>query len=102
MSPMGDKASSALPSQLFNFEIAYMSFLQNSRYLTGCFFTDSTGIFETRANQDLPAAGTTGVDNTVTTLQAAVNSEKRSQWLILVRPQGVMEVCEKLRLMTST
>jgi cleavage and polyadenylation specificity factor subunit 1 len=60
--------------------------------VAGCFFADSTGIFEAHANPD-SSMGTNGVDKTVTsTLQAAVNSEKRSQWLILVRPQGVMEV----------
>ncbi|KIM78173.1 hypothetical protein PILCRDRAFT_98438 [Piloderma croceum F 1598] len=84
MSPMGDKSS---------------------RYVAGCFFTDSTGIFEAHANPDSSTVGTNGVDKTVTsTLQAAVNSEKRSQWLILVRPQGVMEIWSlpKLTLVHST
>jgi cleavage and polyadenylation specificity factor subunit 1 len=71
--------------------------------VAGCFFTDSSGIFEAHANPDSSTVGTNGVDKTVTsTLQAAVNSEKRSQWLILVRPQGVMEVRSvPLRLLLS-
>lgn len=69
---------------------------QNSRYVAGCFFTDTSGIFETFVNPSMTAAGTNGTDSNVTTLQAAVDSGKRSQWLVLVRPQGVMEVCSFL------
>jgi hypothetical protein len=66
---------------------------QSSRYIAGCFYTDTSGIFEADFNHNSSAGGTNGVDKTVTsTLQATVNSERRSQWLILVRPQGVMEV----------
>jgi cleavage and polyadenylation specificity factor subunit 1 len=68
MSPMGDKSSC---------------------YIAGCFYTDTSGIFETHVNPSSAAA----VDTNITsTLQATVNSDKRSQWLILVRPQGVMEI----------
>lgn len=64
--------------------------LQNSCYIAGCFYTDTSGIFETYVD----AGSATAVDvNITSTLQATVNSDKRSQWLILVRPQGVMEVC---------
>ncbi|EGO29249.1 hypothetical protein SERLADRAFT_445076 [Serpula lacrymans var. lacrymans S7.9] len=83
MSPMGDKSS---------------------RYLAGCFFTDNSCIFETHAN-DLPSSASNGVDKNVTsTMQAVVNSNSRSQWLILVRPQGVMEIwtLPKLTLAFST
>ena len=31
--------------------------------------------------------------NTTTTLQGAVSAGSHSQWLVLVRPQGTMEVC---------
>jgi cleavage and polyadenylation specificity factor subunit 1 len=67
--------------------------MQSSRYTAGCFYTDTSGIFEAHVDHDSSTVETNGVDKTVTsTIQAAVNSEKRSQWLILVRPQGVMEV----------
>ncbi|KAH9830080.1 CPSF A subunit region-domain-containing protein [Rhodofomes roseus] len=66
MSPMGDKTS---------------------KYLAGCFFTDASGLFQTY--QSAEASGTEGVTST---LQAAMDSGKKSQWLILVRPQGVVEI----------
>ena len=63
---------------------------QSSRYIAGCFYTDTSGLFEAQLHT---AAGTNGVDTaTTSTIQGAVNSDKRSQWLILVRPQGIMEV----------
>ncbi|KAF5351191.1 hypothetical protein D9756_008185 [Leucocoprinus leucothites] len=62
MSPMGDKAS---------------------RYLAGCFFSDATGLFEAQFENKLPPSQTS-------TLQAATGA--KSQWLLLVRPQGVLEI----------
>lgn len=65
--------------------------IQTSRYLAGCFFTDSTGLFETRVQNN--SAETIHADTNMTsTLHAAVNAGNRSQWLILVRPQGTIEV----------
>ncbi|KAH7925063.1 hypothetical protein BV22DRAFT_1119797 [Leucogyrophana mollusca] len=65
MSPMGEKSS---------------------RYLAGSFFTDTTGLFEVAANE-------AAADKNVTsTLQAAVTAGNRTQWLVLVRPQSVMEI----------
>ncbi|KAF9460288.1 CPSF A subunit region-domain-containing protein [Collybia nuda] len=77
MSPMGDKTS---------------------RYLTGCFYVDSTGLFENSLETTVPMTGPTS------TLQAAVNAGSKGQSLILVRPQGVMEVWNlpKLALVFST
>ncbi|EIN09100.1 hypothetical protein PUNSTDRAFT_67240 [Punctularia strigosozonata HHB-11173 SS5] len=70
MSPMGDKTS---------------------RYLTGCFFTDNAGVFDLRSQ----ANGNSGADKTATsTLQGVVNADSRSQWLLLVRPQGVLEASD--------
>ncbi|KAG9227086.1 hypothetical protein CCMSSC00406_0008286 [Pleurotus cornucopiae] len=65
---------------------------KTSRYLTGCFFVDTTGIFSSPNHQPPPSTQVGGKGNT-TTLQAAVNAGSHSQWLLLVRPQGVMEVC---------
>ncbi|TFK39321.1 CPSF A subunit region-domain-containing protein [Crucibulum laeve] len=65
MSPMGDKTS---------------------RYLTGCFYTDASGLFETYLESTGSANGTT------TTLQAALSAGNKAQWLILMRPQGIMEI----------
>ncbi|TFK16893.1 hypothetical protein FA15DRAFT_650709 [Coprinopsis marcescibilis] len=70
MSPMGDKAS---------------------RYLAGCFFTDTTGLF---AKQFRQASGG-GLEGAVgsSTLQSVINpGGSMTQWLLLVRPQGVMEI----------
>ncbi|KAF8631110.1 hypothetical protein AX17_005155 [Amanita inopinata Kibby_2008] len=64
MSPMGDKSS---------------------RYLTGCFYADSSKLFDTQYEGSL--SGTL-----VSTLQAAVSAGSRSQWLLLLRPQGVLEI----------
>lgn len=60
--------------------------LQASRYLTGCFYTDESGLFHSQLDGSLP------LQNQTSTLQAAVNAGNKSQWLLLVRPQGTMEV----------
>ncbi|KAF8886814.1 CPSF A subunit region-domain-containing protein [Infundibulicybe gibba] len=80
MSPMGDKTS---------------------RYLAGCFYTDSTGILESNLESP-PAVG--GANQPVTASQAAGTTGNRSQWLVLVRPQGIMEIwtLPKLVLVFST
>ncbi|KAI0634706.1 CPSF A subunit region-domain-containing protein [Trametes polyzona] len=77
MSPMGDKAS---------------------RYIAGCFYTDTSGLFQTFVNEQAPA------ENVTSTLQGAMNAGSKSQWLILVRPQGVVEIwtLPKLTLAFST
>ncbi|KAI0777316.1 CPSF A subunit region-domain-containing protein [Trametes elegans] len=77
MSPMGDKSS---------------------RYLAGCFYTDTSGLFQTFVNEQAPA------ENVTSTLQGAMNAGTNSQWLILVRPQGVVEfwTLPKLTLAFST
>ncbi|KIK28294.1 hypothetical protein PISMIDRAFT_91657 [Pisolithus microcarpus 441] len=67
MSPMGEKAS---------------------RYLAGCFFTDSNGTFELATTDVAPNHDR----NATTTLQAVVSAGSHSQWLVLVRPQGIMEI----------
>ncbi|KAG1848301.1 CPSF A subunit region-domain-containing protein [Suillus subalutaceus] len=81
MSPMGDKSS---------------------RYIAGCFFTDTIGLFDIEATETTPAAA--HADKNTSTLQAAVAAGNRSQWLVLVRPQGVMEIWSlpKLTLVFST
>ncbi|KZT66632.1 hypothetical protein DAEQUDRAFT_714689 [Daedalea quercina L-15889] len=78
MSPMGEKAS---------------------KYLAGCFYADTSGTFQTHQSAD--AAGAEGITST---LQSAMDSGKKSQWLILVRPQGVVEIwtLPKLTLAFST
>ncbi|KIL64860.1 hypothetical protein M378DRAFT_77599 [Amanita muscaria Koide BX008] len=63
MSPMGEKSS---------------------RYLSGCFFVDSTRLFESQYEGSLSTAMTSTVQS--------VSAGSRSQWLILLRPQGIMEI----------
>ncbi|KAA1478696.1 hypothetical protein DENSPDRAFT_845850 [Dentipellis sp. KUC8613] len=81
MSPMGEKTS---------------------RYIAGSFFTDTCGLFQTHHNpaDDGEAAGQAATS----TLQAVMNAGQRTQWLILCRPQGVMEIwtLPKLALVFST
>ncbi|KAJ3757844.1 CPSF A subunit region-domain-containing protein [Lentinula raphanica] len=55
---------------------------KTSKYLTGCFFTDQTGMLEknltlTNSRMDLGQRSTDGVNN---------------QWLLLVRAQGILEL----------
>ncbi|KAG9311848.1 CPSF A subunit region-domain-containing protein [Chiua virens] len=81
MSPMGEKSS---------------------RYLTGCFYTDKSGLFEMTTTDGTVTAG---ADKTITsTLQTVVTAGHNSQWLALVRPQGTMEIWSlpKLTLVFST
>lgn len=47
---------------------------------------DASGLFDDNFSTTAPSAGATS------TLQAAVNAGARGQWLILVRPQGILEV----------
>jgi cleavage and polyadenylation specificity factor subunit 1 len=54
------------------------------------FFTDTIGLFDTETTETTPAAAHT--DKNTSTLHAAVAIGNRSQWLVLMRPQGVMEV----------
>ncbi|GJE96309.1 CPSF A subunit region-domain-containing protein [Phanerochaete sordida] len=78
MSPMGEKTS---------------------KYIAGCFFTDTAGIFQSRADTASAA------DKDVTsTLQTVMNAGTKTQWLLLVRPQGVLEIwtLPKLTLVFST
>ncbi|KII91367.1 hypothetical protein PLICRDRAFT_696440 [Plicaturopsis crispa FD-325 SS-3] len=71
MSPMGEKTS---------------------RYVAGCFFSDTGDLFKTGTTTG-PTDRSNGVAKDATsTVQGAVNAANRSQWLILVRPQGVMEI----------
>jgi hypothetical protein len=57
--------------------------------LAGCFFSDGTGIFDANLIHNSTAATEKPA---TTTIQAATNTGHPSQWLVLVRPQGVMEV----------
>ncbi|KAF7292889.1 Cleavage and polyadenylation specific protein [Mycena indigotica] len=74
MSPMGDKSS---------------------RYLTGCFFTDTTGLFDSCFESAMPPNSAVSVDKGVL---------PKSKWLLLVRPSGVVEIwtLPKLTLAFST
>ncbi|KAH9943547.1 CPSF A subunit region-domain-containing protein [Amylocystis lapponica] len=78
MSPMGEKTS---------------------KYLAGSFFTDSSGVLQSYLNTEAPEG-----ENVTSTLQAAMNAGNKSQWLILCRPQGVVEIwtLPKLSLVFST
>lgn len=65
---------------------ALINIMQTSRYLAGYFYTDSSGLFQTFANESAPA------ETATSTLQGVMTAGTKSQWLVLVRPQGVVEV----------
>lgn len=66
--------------------------VQASRYLAGCFYTDPSNFFEFVTTDGTTTSANTD-KNVTTTLQGAVGAGNHSQWLVLVRPQGTMEVC---------
>ena len=79
MSPMGEKV-------LRTSMTVYLLLIrggQTSKYLAGYFYTDTSGLFQTYVKEDGAAE---------TTVQGAMNAGTKSQWLVLVRPQGVVEV----------
>ncbi len=58
---------------------------------------DQSGVFEVQSNPSVPAAAEkvdgTGKSKTSTaSLEATVDPQRGSQWLVLCRPQGVIEV----------
>jgi hypothetical protein len=57
--------------------------------LAGCFFNDSDGVFQTRQNSKVVSNG-----SSKTSTLTNVTSGGTTQWLILCRPQGVVEVRE--------
>ncbi|KAJ7216585.1 CPSF A subunit region-domain-containing protein [Mycena pura] len=79
MSPMGDKSS---------------------RYLTGCFFNDTTGLFDSCYETSAVPNSAVSVDKN----QSSSAPGSRSKWLLLVRPMGVVEIwtLPKLTLVFST
>lgn len=85
MSPMGEKVCSRSVHFLRWLNVCF----QSSRYLAGCFFSDALGVFQTRQNSNIVITSN-GPQKTSTL--ANVASGNQSQWLVLCRPQGVMEV----------
>ncbi|KAL0578769.1 mRNA cleavage and polyadenylation factor subunit [Marasmius crinis-equi] len=84
MSPMGEKSS---------------------RYLAGCFYTDTTGVLEHNhhsPNVVPPPSATSEKNGPASTSHSPTGN--RTQWLLLLRPQGVMEIwtLPKLALTFST
>ncbi|KAJ8502824.1 hypothetical protein ONZ45_g11405 [Pleurotus djamor] len=78
---------------------------KTSRYLTGCFYTDTSGLFAKQFHPATTTSSSTAESKpATTTLHGAVNAGAQTQWLILVRPQGIMEIwaLPKLTLVFST
>ncbi|KLO09211.1 cleavage factor protein [Schizopora paradoxa] len=67
-----------------------------SRYSAGCFFMDQSGVLEAQSNPSADAsekAESVAKSKTSTaSLEATVDPQRGSQWLILCRPQGVIEI----------
>jgi cleavage and polyadenylation specificity factor subunit 1 len=87
MSPMGEKVGLSL---ILHGRLTLIC-RKTSRYIAGSFFMDSTGIFKTRANENSPSANG-DAQSATSTLQSAMNAGQKTQWLMLCRPQGVVEV----------
>ncbi|KAI5121116.1 hypothetical protein M0805_002789 [Coniferiporia weirii] len=77
-----------------------------SRYSSGCFFSDKSGIFELHTNPASASAETADVKQKSgsASLESAVDTQRGTQWLVLCRPQGVVEIwtLPKLSLVFST
>lgn len=54
-------------------------------YIAGSFFNDMTGMFKTRANENVPAANS----DTTSTLQVAMTAGQQTQWLMLWTVDGM-------------
>jgi hypothetical protein len=63
---------------------------QTSQYVAGCFYTDTSGLFHTIPGSAPPDEKEATVPTT--TVHGVVDASAQSQWLVLVRPQGVLEV----------
>ncbi|KAH8116054.1 cleavage factor protein [Phellopilus nigrolimitatus] len=74
-----------------------------SRYSAGCFFSDQSGIFELHTNPKSTASDNKQKGATAS-LESAVDAQRGTQWLILCRPQGVIEIwtLPKLSIVYST
>jgi len=59
--------------------------------MAGSFFNDTTGIFKTLVNENASAANG-DAQLATSTLQVAMTAGQKTQWLMLCRPQGVVEV----------
>ena len=88
MSPMGEKVRLSHTYLLFQ---TLTILRKTSRYIAGSFFNDTTGMFKTRVNENAPASNGDAQPATAT-LQAAMTAGQKTQWLMLCRPQGVVEV----------
>ncbi|KAJ6588439.1 CPSF A subunit region-domain-containing protein [Mycena capillaripes] len=77
---------------------------KSSRYLTGCFFSDPTGLFDSCLESTAVPDSAVSADRNQTSTLSGVSSGNSSKWLVLVRPQGVVEfwTLPKLTLVFST
>ncbi|KAH6906093.1 hypothetical protein BKA70DRAFT_1191418 [Coprinopsis sp. MPI-PUGE-AT-0042] len=75
---------------------------KTSKYLAGCFVTDTSGLFAKQFETTAPEAATSTLQSVVS--GAGTGDRKQTQWLMLARPQGVMEIwtLPKLSLAFST
>ncbi|KAF9235610.1 CPSF A subunit region-domain-containing protein [Melanogaster broomeanus] len=69
-----------------------LSCVDSSRYLSGCFYSDTSGAFEMLTTEATAVASNSADKIVTSTLQAAVTAGHSSQWLALIRPQGIMEI----------
>ncbi|KAJ7291148.1 CPSF A subunit region-domain-containing protein [Mycena rebaudengoi] len=77
---------------------------KSSRYLTGYFFSDPSGLFDSCLESNTVPNSAVSVDKNPISTLSAVSSGNRGKWLLLVRPQGVVEIwtLPKLALVFST
>ncbi|TDL22024.1 hypothetical protein BD410DRAFT_828742 [Rickenella mellea] len=79
-----------------------------SRYLAACFCSDQSGIFQTTHTLTASTSNTSAVDgqaaSATTSVEATVDPNRGTQWLIVCRPQGVLEIWSlpKLSIVFST
>ena len=86
MSPMGEKVQWRMI--IFHLRaITNVHGCQTSKYIAGCFFANTTGIFSAKVN--VAAAADL---NVTSMLQNVMNAGAKTQWSLLCRPPGVLEV----------
>ncbi|KAH6906075.1 hypothetical protein BKA70DRAFT_1106800 [Coprinopsis sp. MPI-PUGE-AT-0042] len=72
---------------------------KTSKYLAGCFVTDTSGLFAKQFETTAPEAATSTLQSVVG--GAGAGDRKQTQWLMLARPQGIWTL-PKLSLAFST
>jgi cleavage and polyadenylation specificity factor subunit 1 len=72
--------------------------VQTSQYVAGCFYADTSGLFNARTTTLADEKDEKEKDgkDAAAALHGVIDADAQSQWLVLVRPQGILEVIPPL------